>query len=369
MSLYRRKDASNPKIWYMRYTDAEGNVQRKSTETENKQLAQAALDKVKAEIWEQKKLGAKKPMLFSEACEKFLETKVGKSVYDDYTQQLGWWQAQFGKDAVLTDVKQARIIDIVEAGAKERGWSMATKNRYLSPLRSVMRYAALKRQWIEASQMPVFFMEKESTGRTRWLRPDEIARLMQHLPDHWKDIAGFALATGQRMGNVLGLRWDQVDLSRRIVVFEGDVMKNGDDHGIPLNDTAIEIVRRQIGGHLECVFSYSGKPIKKGSRRTWLRALEKAGLADTGVVKHSFRHTWATMMMHAGVSDGALMAMGGWKTPKMVRRYAHANAHAMLPFAQKIDAALGGALGVTQKVTHSDSDGQKEQSRQLVAVG
>lgn len=359
MSLYRRKDASNPKVWYMRYTDVEGILRRESTGTENKQLAQLALDAKTAEVWEHKKLGVKQKMLFSRACEIFLETKKDKDVLEDYTRQLGWWMAQFGKNALLSDVTQARIIDVVEAGAKDRGWSKATKNRYLSPLRSVMRYAALKRQWIAPTQLPTFFMEKESTGRTRWLKPDEITRLIEALPEHWKAIAGFALATGQRMGNVLGLRWDQVDLVRRVVVFEGEVMKNGDAHGIPLNDTAVEIVRQQIGRHDERVFTYKGKPIHKGGTATWQRALEKAGLADSGVVKHSFRHTWATMMLHSGVSDGLLMAMGSWKTPKMVRRYAHANAQALLPFAQQIDSTLGGALaGVTQKVTHS-SDGVK----------
>lgn len=370
MGLYRRKDASNPKVWYMRYTDAAGKVYRKSTETENKQLAQAALDKVKAEAWEQKKLGVKPPFLFSKACEVFLETKVGMSVYDDYAQQLGWWQQQLGAKAHLHEITQERIIDTVERGAVERKWSKATKNRYLSPLRSVMRYAALKRKWIESNQLPTFFMEKESAGRTRWLKPDEITRLIAALPAHWKDIAGFALATGQRMGNVLGLRWDQIDLVRRVVVFEGDVMKNGDDHGIPLNDTAVEIIKRQIGQHTEAVFTYQGKPIRKGGRQTWLNALEKAGLGGTGVVKHSFRHTWATMMMHAGATDGMLMAMGSWKTPKMVRRYAHANAAALVSVAQRIDGVLGGALGAqTQSVTHASNDEQKAQNPRLVAVG
>lgn len=370
MSLYRRKDASNPKVWYMRYTDAHGKVQRKSTETENKQLAQLALEKVKAEVWEQKKLGVKEPFPFSKACEIFLETKAGKSVYDDYTQQLGWWQQKFGKGTFLHEITQSRIIDMAEEGAKERKWSKATKNRYLSPLRSVMRYAALKRQWIEPGQLPAFFMEKESTGRTRWLKPDEITRLLKELPDHWKDIAGFALATGQRMGNVLGLRWDQIDLVRRVVVFEGDVMKNGDDHGIPLNDTAVEIIKRQMGKHAERVFSYRGKPISQGNSQTWKAALERAGLGDSGVVKHSFRHTWATMMMHAGATDGMLMAMGAWKTPKMVRRYAHANAAALVPMAQRIDGVLGGALGaVTQSVTHSANEEEKAQPPKLRAVG
>jgi len=365
MSLYRRKEASNPKVWYMRYTDAHGVMKRVSTETENKQLADAALNKVKAEVWEQKKLGVKEPMLFSKACETFLGTKEGKSVHEQYTQQLAWWQEKFGSKAMLTDITQARIIDISEAGLKERGWKQATKNRYLAPLRSVMRYAALKRQWVEVQHLPAFFLEKESTGRTRWLKPDEIARLLNALPAHWKDIAGFALATGQRMGNVLGLRWEQVDMARRVVVFEGSVMKNGDEHGIPLNDVSAEIVRRQMGKHLDSVFTYQGKPIKKGGRQTWLLALEKAGLADTGVVKHSLRHTWATMMLHANVSDGVLMALGSWKTPKMVRRYAHANAEAMLHFAQRIDDRLTGAIAGAAQMT-ADAEAAKASAREAV---
>lgn len=341
MGLYRRKDSSNPKVWYMNYYDAHGKQVRRSTGTENKQLAQAALDKMTAEVWEQKKLGVKQKRLFSEAAKLFLEAKAHKKALRDYERQINWWQDQF-KGKYLHEITQDLIIKTIEAKRKSDGIAAATMNRYLAALRGCLRLAILKHQWLDRGQLPEFFLESEPRGRTRWLRPDEVTRLLNELPEHWKDIAGFALATGQRLSNVLGLRWDQVDLVRRVVVYEGEVMKNGEDHGIGLSETAAALIQKQMGRHPTHVFSYRGKPLKTGGYATWQKAVKAAGIED--LRRHDLRHTWASMMVQAGVSDAALMALGSWKTPKMVRRYGHLNAESLRPFAQTIDKSLGGAI-------------------------
>jgi integrase len=353
MGLYRRKDASNPKVWYMRYTDASGKLQRESTGTEVKQLAQLALDKVKAEVWEQKKLGIKERRLFSDAVDLFIKAKANRRTVSEYERQLNWWGVQF-KGKHIDEITQSLVIETIQRKKSEDGSSPATVNRYLAALRACLRLAVIKHQWMDRSRLPEFFMEEEPKGRVRWLKPDEVGRLIAALPEHWRDIAGFALATGQRMGNVLGLRWQQVDLVQRTALFDGDEMKNGEDHGIALNDVAVQIVRRQIGRHDEYVFSYRGKPVKRGSYRTWNNALKEAGIEDFR--RHDMRHTWASMMVQAGTSDAVMMALGAWKTPKMVRRYAHLNAHSLLPFAQQIDAKLAGALGQVTQSQHSPEE-------------
>jgi len=351
MGLYRRKDSSNPKVWYMSYQDASGKQVRVSTKTESKQLAQAALDKVRAELWEQKKLGVKQKRLFSEAAQLFLEAKASRRSVRDYERQINWWKEQFD-GLFLHEVTQDRIIKTIEAKRKADGCSAATTNRYLAALRGCMRLAILKHQWLDRGKLPEFFLEQEPRGRTRWLRPDEVTRLLAELPDHWKDIAGFALATGQRLSNVLGLRWDQVDLVRRVIVYEGEVMKNGEDHGIGLSETAATLIQKQVGRHPTHVFSYRGKPLKAGGYATWQKAVKAAGIED--LRRHDMRHTWASMMVQAGVSDAALMALGSWKTPKMVRRYGHLSAESLRPFAEAIDKSLGDAIkGAVSKTSHS----------------
>ena len=45
----------------------------------------------------------------------------------------------------------------------------------------------------------------------------------------------------------------------------------------------------------------------------------------TGVSPHTLRHTWASHLDEAGVSQKTLMELGGWKDPKMVVRYSHSS--------------------------------------------
>jgi integrase len=73
----------------------------------------------------------------------------------------------------------------------------------------------------------------------------------------------------------------------------------------------------------------AGGRIKKAFRG----AVRRAGLAD--LHPHDMRHTWATWHYAQHRDPNALMALGGWKTPAMVFRYAHANVD---QFQASIDA-------------------------------
>lgn len=351
MALYRRKESA---IWWMDYTDAEGNRRRESTGTDNKQRAQELLDKTKVDVWEQKRLGVKKQRKFEEAVELFLKEKRHLRSLDGYEERASWWLVRF-KGKLVSEITQELIVETIEKKRAEvKG---ATCNRYLATLKTILRLVCRKYRWIE--RVPEFFFYEEDKGRTRWLEPHEIARLLDALPEHERDIAMFSFATGLRQGNIRQLRWEQVNLNRRVLVIDGKEMKNGRDHGIPLNDAAIDVLRRNIGKHWEYVFTYKGNPIKSSSSVTWKRALRKAGIEDFR--RHDMRHTWASMMVQAGVPDNVLQTLGAWETPKMVRRYAHHSADSMRPFAAKVDAALSGVT--------SQFASQEPKERLLRSVG
>lgn len=358
MALYKRKESA---VWWMDYTDAEGNRKRESTGTDNKQLAKELFDKKKAEVWEQKRLGITPDHTFEEACNTFLADKRKKGLrsLEDYEDHIEWWLKKFGGKK-LKQITQELIVHTIKE--READLAPATRNRYLATLRGVLRTVCLKYKWLRRDELPTFFFYEEPKGRTRWLEPDEIARLLDALPPHWRDIAMFSFATGLRQSNVRMLRWDQVNLTRRTVVLDGAVMKNGNDHGIPLNDAAVDVIRRQIGNHHTYVFVYRGRPVKYANTVAWKRALARAGIEDFR--RHDMRHTWASMLAQAGVPDGALMALGAWQTPKMVRRYAHHSAASLAPFASKVDEALA---GVTSQFL--PQQGAEEPAQKLRAVG
>jgi len=82
--------------------------------------------------------------------------------------------------------------------------------------------------------------------------------LLRRLPAHQREVVSFALATGLRHGNILGLTWDRVDFGRKLVTIEDGDTKNGEALGVPLNEVALGVLERQRGKHATHVFTYRG---------------------------------------------------------------------------------------------------------------
>lgn len=332
MALYRR---GSSKVWWVDLTDPKGVRHRKSTKTENKQLAEAFEKKFEREIYELSMLGKKADRTLKEAVDKLLAERKGKDVVEEYRYQLDWWMAQLGENRKLFQIDRHLILDTI--AIKEKEASPATCNRYLAALRACLRLAHTKYEWINS--VPPFFMYEEPKGRTRWLKQDEVLRLLNALPEHLKGPAIVSLSTGLRRTVVTNLRWDQIDFTRKVISIDGSKMKNGEDLTIPMPELVVKVVKQQIGKHEERVFTYNGKPFDRCCSRTWQSALTKAGIDDFRW--HDMRHTWATMLTQQGVPDAVLMVLGSWKTAKMVKRYAHHNVDSVRPHAAVADSVLG----------------------------
>lgn len=103
--------------------------------------------------------------------------------------------------------------------------------------------------------MPKIRLRKEENERIRWLAPQEASCLLKELPEHLKNMAGFTLATGLRASNVTGLCWKDVDLERAHALIHPDQSKSKKAISIPLNEDAINILRKQLGKHPVYVFT------------------------------------------------------------------------------------------------------------------
>ena len=139
--------------------------------------------------------------------------------------------------------------------------------------------------------------------------------------------ARFALATGIRRANLLGLQWSEIDMQRRVMWIHPDDAKAGKAIGTPLSGAAIEILKGQIGQHDSHVFTYERVRNKKKRvpmaevGEAYQRAVKHADLA--GVNWHTLRHTWASWHVMNGTPLEVLQKLGGWNSLSMVLRYAH----------------------------------------------
>ncbi|HJV84495.1 MAG TPA: site-specific integrase [Noviherbaspirillum sp.] len=128
----------------------------------------------------------------------------------------------------------------------------------------------------------------------------------------------FALETAMRMGEILSLRWVDIDLSKRVAILHDT--KNGERRAVPLSTSAIEGLSglpRSIDGR---VFPITREALK----RAFSRACERAGVQDLHF--HDLRHEATSSLFEKGLNMMEVAAITGHKTFQMLKRYTHLKA-------------------------------------------
>ncbi len=132
-----------------------------------------------------------------------------------------------------------------------------------------------------------------------------------------------ALHTGMRMGEILSLRWDTVDLFRRTVTILRS--KNGDKLMIPLNGHMFALLKKlkDRTSSSEWIFPSQAGTMRDGHglRRAFRKALKTAKIHEFHF--HDLRHTFATRLIQAGVDLYKVQKLLGHRSPVMTQRYAH----------------------------------------------
>ena len=267
---------------------------------------------------------------WADASKKWLEETCDKKDHKNDVSKLRWIGA-FWNEVSLSEIDREAIQALVK---KKKGKvKPATVNRYLALIRAILRCSCDEWQWLD--RVPRIRMLKELSRRIRWLTSDQAKRLLDELPEHQRHAAIFALSTGLRAGNVLGLKWDQIDFKRRFCYFDSSEVKNDEELFIALNDSALSVLRARRSMHNEYVFTYKGKRIGRLNTAAWKKALNRAGIENFRW--HDLRHTWASWLVQEGVPLYALQEMGGWKSSSMVRRYAHLSFENTLQYSRILD--------------------------------
>ncbi|MCL4501960.1 MAG: site-specific integrase [Deltaproteobacteria bacterium] len=164
-------------------------------------------------------------------------------------------------------------------------------------------------------------MLREDNARDRVLSPEELARLLFHLPRHAAMVVHFAYLSGMRAGEIFNLTWDRVDLANRVIRLEASDTKTAEPRVVFLCDQAYDILKKAgTVRHLDHnrVFTYRGRPLRK-IKKALPNACRKAGI--TNFRFHDLRHTFNTNMRKAGVDHSVIMKLTGHKTPSMFQRY------------------------------------------------
>ncbi len=207
--------------------------------------------------------------------------------------------------------------------------STATAKRDLGILGHLFEVA--RKEWGVHVHNPVRDIKLPASGksRDRRLQPShdgergEEARLLEacrEARNPWLlPTVRLALETAMRQGELVGLRWEHVDLNRRIAHLPDT--KNGESRTVPLSTTAIQVlssIPRSFNGQ---VFpGLTGEAIK----RSYIRARRRAGIEDLRF--HDLRHEATTRLFEKGLNIMEVVSITDHKDLRMLRRYTHLKA-------------------------------------------
>ena len=139
-----------------------------------------------------------------------------------------------------------------------------------------------------------------------------------------RDSIEFSLHTGCRQGEMLRLRWPQIDLEEKTIIFLDT--KNGSNHVLPIPEKLMPLMERLYAERIDdVVFPWRDKD--EIARR--FRALKKlCRLSEDERTWHTLRHTCGTWMVEGGVPIRSVMAVLNHRNIETTLRYAKGTASA-----------------------------------------
>jgi integrase len=145
-------------------------------------------------------------------------------------------------------------------------------------------------------------------------------------------VARFLALTGWRSGEALGLRWDEVDLTRRTAVL-GDT-KTGRSMR-PLSHAACEVLRSRTQSRELLFPATRGRGRMSGFPKLWAKIAKLGGL-PASVTPHTLRHSFASLAGDLDYSETTIAALIGHKGRSMTSRYVHPADAVLLAAADKV---------------------------------
>jgi len=233
--------------------------------------------------------------------------------------------------------------------ARLRVAAASTVRKEISVLSRIIDLAS--REWgyaVAVNPCRVISRPVERNARDRRLQPDEERYLIAACQPHLALLVRLALATAARLGELISVRWPDVDRDRRVMIVRG-VDNKGTKNGDPLRAIPLSTAALQVLDEAWAMRSPSDDRVMHWWRRsdsvthTWRRAVDRARqayLADCardGVTPdpdflsdlhfHDLRHEAISRLVEAGaLSVLEVAGVAGHKTLHMLKRYTHLRA-------------------------------------------
>jgi len=306
----------------------QGKQIKKSTETDDKKLAQRIYDKVKGEVAERKwfeKLPGE-DLTFKQMMERYMEEHSARNkapTSHTRDKSLKDHLVGFFGDLTLAEITP-NLISEYKTKRRDEVAAPQTVNNELGLMSHAFNLAIREWEWVKENPVKKVSKEKVNNLIERWLTLEEQKNLLASSPNWLQEIVLFAVNTGLRQGEILDLKWSQVDLTRKtITILE---QKNQGKDTLPLNESALGVLEERSKdrhGETEYVFHTRNctRILSPNLQQAFYSALRKSGIEKLRF--HDLRHTFATRLVQAGFDLYTVQKLGRWKNISMIMRYAH----------------------------------------------
>jgi len=340
MGLFKRGQT-----WWIRFT-YKGKQKRKSTETNDKKLAGRIYHKVLGEVaegkWFERLPGEEKT--FREMMDKYMkEHSLPKKASSERDRSSLTHLLPFFGDYILSEVAPNRVNEY-KTSRRNEGVSPCTINRELALMKHAFSLAIKEWGWSRDNPVQKVSMEKEPSSRDRWMTYEEEERLLSVSPQWLNELIMFSIETGCRRGEMLSLRWSDVDLFKKVITIFGS--KTGERRTIPLTQRAFDVLKererlrakvRPITSDLVFTHPIGQKINIHTLRYTFEGALKKAEVE--GFRWHDLRHSYASRLAQGGTDPYSIQRLMGHKTFTTTQRYAHHHVESLRRAIQSLEAS------------------------------
>ncbi|MFC1552672.1 tyrosine-type recombinase/integrase, partial [Candidatus Latescibacterota bacterium] len=232
-------------------------------------------------------------------------------------------------DVNISEISRKDILDYMHARMKQDCVKAATVNKDANLVKCMLSRAT---EWDILARNPLQGMRlfKESEKRRVNLTPKQAGQLIEELPNPISHIVEYAIYSGFRKENILGLCIEQIRFHDLTPTAEVEmVVKGGRTETFPLGDTAVDLLKKVINGRAR---DYVFVNPQTGTRynninKTFDRAVRKLGLTVKGTKLrfHDLRHVFGTWLLREGVSLDVVRELYGHRDRSTTDRYATLN--------------------------------------------
>jgi integrase len=259
-----------------------------------------------------------------------------------YEIHLNYWRPKLGH-LKLSELSAAKI-DACRDELAAAGKAPATVNRYLATLAAVLTAAVKRWHWLKTSPMREVHKSAEGNGGTRFLSEAELSRLLAACresasPDLYLAVL-LSITTGARQGEILGLRWKDVDLEAGVlrVRVDNETTTKGGVRSLPIASQVLPLLIERNRRRQEARKAGKVAPLHADadalvfpSRVTATKPVQLRQPFETALRRaeierfrwHDMRHSAASFLAKGGASLLEIGAVLGHKSANTTKRYAH----------------------------------------------